>query len=151
MSPDSSAPFREAPRRIAFLVFPRLTLLDLVGPYDAIRRVRTMGFDPALSWTFLGTSAEVLDDVGTRAPVDLVLPDAPPLEFDLLVVPGGPGVDELRSTSAVVRHLAAWPRDRVVASVCSGALLLGDAGLLVGRRATTHRSRVEQLRPLCAD
>src|SRR5436190_22125580 len=95
-------PGEARPLQIAFLVFPRLTLLDIVGPYDALRRVRTMGIDPALRWSFVGTSREVRDDAGTPTPVELVLPESPPLDFDLLVVPGGLGIDDLRSTGAVL-------------------------------------------------
>ena len=62
---------------IGFLVFPRLTLLDLIGPYDALRRVKTMGIDPALRWTFFGMALEVVDDSGTRVHVDALLPPAP--------------------------------------------------------------------------
>jgi cyclohexyl-isocyanide hydratase len=136
---------------IGFLVFPRLTLLDLIGPYDALRRVRTMGVDPALRWTFYGTVLDPVDDSGTRVHVDQLLPPPPLGGIDLLVVPGGFGVDDLRGSRAVREHLAAWPAERPIASVCSGSLLLGDAGLLRGRRATTHHGRREQLRPLCAE
>src|SRR5678809_84978 len=95
---------------IGFLVFPRLTLLDLIGPYDALRRVRTMGVDPALRWTFYGTVLDPVDDSGTRVHVDQLLP--PPAL-------GGFGVDDLRASGAVRAHLAAWPADRPIASVCS--------------------------------
>jgi transcriptional regulator GlxA family with amidase domain len=138
-------------RLIGFLVFPRLTLLDLIGPYDALRRVKTMGIDPALRWTFLGTTLDPVDDSGTRVHVDDLLPPPPLRDIDLLVVPGGFGVDELRASNAVREHLATWPAERPIASVCSGSLLLGDAGLLRDRRATTHHGREDQLRPLCAE
>jgi len=138
-------------RRIGFVVFPRLTLLDLIGPYDALRRVRTMGIDPGLQWSFLGTAASVVDDSGTRVPVDESLPPPPFDGIDLLVVPGGFGVDDLRVAGEVGRALAGWPTGRAIASVCSGSLLLGDAGLLAGKRATTHHSRLDQLRPLCSE
>ena len=136
-------------RSIAFFVFPRLTLLDLVGPYDALRRVRTMGVDPALRWQHVGTRAPVLDDSGTRVHVDVVLP--PLDDFELLVIPGGFGVDDLRHDATALDYLRTWGQARPVASVCSGSLLLGDLGWLAGRRATTHWQRHDALRPLCGE
>jgi cyclohexyl-isocyanide hydratase len=137
------------PRRIGFLVFPRLTLLDFVGPYDALRRVRTMGVDDRLEWSVIGTSDPVADDCGLRIAVDAVLP--PLAAFDLLVVAGGYGTDELAADASFLAWLRTWPRGRPLASVCTGSLLLGHAGLLAGRRATTHHSRLDALAPLCGE
>lgn len=134
-------------RSIAFLVFPRLTLLDLVGPYDALRRVRTMGVDPSVHWRFVGTQPQVTDDTGLPVHVDGVL--EPSSKFDLLVLPGGFGADALRTDGRFLTWLQSWGSDRPVASVCSGALLLGEAGFLTGLPATTHHSRYEALKPLC--
>lgn len=137
------------PSRIAFVVFPGMTLLDVVGPYDALRRVRTMGVDPRLSWRFVAAAPEPCDDCGLpvysealRGPLDA---------DDLLVVPGGFGADALRGDAEVVAWLRTWGEARPIASVCSGALLLGEAGHLRGLPATTHASRREQLRPLCGE
>jgi cyclohexyl-isocyanide hydratase len=140
------------PRRIGFLVFPRLTLLDFVGPYDALRRVRTMGVDERLEWSVLGSTDPVADDCGLRIAVDSVRP--PLASFDLLVVAGGYGTDELARDGSFLEWLRTWPHGepgRTLASVCTGSLLLGHAGFLSGRRATTHHARLEALAPLCAE
>lgn len=136
-------------RRIAFVAFPRLTLLDLVGAYDALRRVATMGVDAGVSHRVIGTAAEIVDDSGFR-----VVPDGvyePLAGFDLLVVPGGHGTRVLVDDARFVEWLRGWPAGRPVASVCTGSLLLGRAGLLAGRRATTHHAAYEELRPYCRE
>lgn len=130
-------------RRIAFFAFPRLTLLDLVGGYDALRRVE--GVECAV----VGTADEVGDDGGMRIRVDEVYPALD--SFDLLYVPGGLGADDLVHDERAIEYLRGWGRERPIASVCSGALLLGAAGHLDGLRATTHHFRFEQLAPHCRE
>ncbi|GAA4775171.1 DJ-1/PfpI family protein [Novosphingobium ginsenosidimutans] len=118
--------------RIAFLLFPNVTQLDLTGPAQFLSRLPDAKVD--LVW-------DSLDPVPTDAGFS-ILPTATFAEVpkaDLLCVPGGIGV------SKVIDHAPAldWVR-RVgadaqwVTSVCTGALILGAAGLLKGYKATTH-------------
>lgn len=136
-------------KRIAFLVFPRLTLLDFVGAYDALRRVQTMGVDPEVTHRVIGTEAEIVDDSGLRLRPDGVRESLAP--FDLLYLPGGFGTRALAEDQVFIDYLRTWGHDRPVASVCTGALLLGSAGYLAGRRATTHHAALDLLRPSCAE
>lgn len=70
----------------------------------------------------------------------------PPLdEFDVLVVPGGFGTRALEADVGIRDWLSSYPSNRITASVCTGSLLLGAAGRLEGRRATTHRSQMSRL------
>ncbi len=136
-------------KRIAFLVFPRLTFLDFVGGYDALRRVATMGIDPEVSHRIIGTTREVADDTGLVIRPESVYEDL--AAFDLLYVPGGFGTRALVDDARFVDYLRTWGRDRPLASVCTGALLLGKAGYLAGRRATTHHGAYDALRPYCRE
>jgi len=61
-----------APKRLAFLVFPRLTLLDLVGAYDALRRVASMSIDSKVTHRIIGTDAEIADETGLTIKPDSV-------------------------------------------------------------------------------
>lgn len=140
---------RRAVKRVAFLVFPRLTVLDLVGAYDALRRVASMGIDPEVTHRVIGTEAEVADESGLVLRPDGVYEDLAP--FDLLYVPGGPGTRALLDDARLIDYLKAWGPERPLASVCTGALLLGRAGYLAGRRATTHHGALDLLRPFCAE
>src|SRR5581483_5402548 len=82
-----------APKRIAFLVFPRLTFLDLIGAYDALRRVATMEIDPAVTHRIIGTEPEITDESGLVVKPDAVYENL--AAFDLLYVPGGLGARTL--------------------------------------------------------
>jgi len=138
--------------RIAFLAFPGLTALDLVGAYDALRRVALMGIDPGTTHRIIGTAATIQDETGLTLVPDEVYPDL--RHFDLLVVPGGLGTRRLMRDERAIEYLKSWGRgvrQRPVASVCTGALLLGRAGFLKTRRATTHHLALEELRPYCRE
>jgi transcriptional regulator GlxA family with amidase domain len=136
-------------KRIAFLVFPRLTLLDFIGGYDALRRVATLKIDPGVTHRIIGTEREIVDDTGLVVQPDSVREDLS--GFDLLYVPGGFGTRALMNDGPLIEYLKGWGRDRPIASVCTGALLLGRAGYLEGRRATTHRNALDLLRPHCRE
>jgi len=136
-------------KRIAFFVFPRLTLLDLVGAYDALRRVATMSIDAEVTHRIIGTEPEITDESGFTLRPDSVYEDL--AGFDLLYVPGGFGSRPLMHDAKCIDYLRTWGPDRPLASVCTGALLLGQAGYLQGLRATTHHRALESLRPLCRE
>ncbi|MCM2550419.1 DJ-1/PfpI family protein [Burkholderia glumae] len=132
------------PCRIALLMFPGVQALDLVGPHDVFA---------ALPDTTLHRVAK--STAPLPAAHGLVMTpdtdfDACP-DVDVLCVPGGSGVDELLlddATLAFVRRAAASAR--YLGSVCTGALVLGAAGLLRGRRATTHWASLPLLAPFGA-
>lgn len=136
-------------KRIAFLVFPHLTFLDFVGAYDSLRRIATMSIDPDLTYRIIGTEPEIVDDSGLRMTPDGVYEDLAP--FDLLFVPGGCGTRTLIIDKRCIDYLRTWGHERPVASVCTGSLLLGTAGYLAGKRATTHHRALDLLKPLCRE
>lgn len=118
--------------RIAFLLFPNVTQLDLTGPAQFLSRLPDAKVD--LVWDSL---APVPTDAGFSILPTATFADVP--QADLLCVPGGIGV------AKVINHAPAldWVRQvgsdaQWVTSVCTGALILGAAGLLKGYRATTH-------------
>ena len=126
------------------LVFPDLTQLDLTGPYEVLSRA------PDTRVVLVGTRpGPIRSEFGLILGTDCTLDEAPPL--DLLLVPGGVGVNALLSDDPVLDFLArrgasaAW-----VTSVCTGALVLGAAGLLRGYRATTHWLSLDLLAELGA-
>jgi putative intracellular protease/amidase/uncharacterized protein (DUF952 family) len=138
-------PDRVTGSRIAFVAFEGMTLLDLVGPLDAVSRIAQMGFDET-------TACEVV--TLTRGPhvwsacgaTFSAARHRPPLaDYDVLVVPGGAGARVLVSDPDVRAWLDTFPPNRITASVCTGALLLGAAGRLAGRRATTHARYLGEL------
>jgi len=117
---------------IGFVVFPNLTQLDFTGPLQVLHRL------PGATTHIV---ARTRDPVPSDGPLTIqptvTFAECPPL--DLICVPGGFGVDqamENEETIAFVRREGA--RARYVTSVCTGAFILGAAGLLRGKRATTH-------------
>lgn len=136
-------------KRIAFFVFPGLTLLDLVGGYDSLRRVALMGIDPEVTHRFVGTHSEISDETGIKLSPDGVYDDLS--AFDLLYIPGGLGTRRLMGDGWCMEYLKKWGSERPVASVCTGSLLLGKAGYLRDKRATTHHNAYELLAPYCGE
>lgn len=118
--------------QIGSLLFEGVDQIDLTGPFEVLSRI------PNSTYRIYGKTAEPVRDLkGLRLTPDVALADAPPL--DVLHVPGGFGQQALMEDAEVL----AWIRQqaagaRAIFSVCTGALLCGAAGLLKGRRATTH-------------
>jgi cyclohexyl-isocyanide hydratase len=115
-----------------FVIFPNLTQLDFTGPLQVLHRL-----PGATTHIVAKTRVPVPSDGPLTIPPTATFADCPPL--DLLCVPGGFGVDQAmedEDTIAFVRREGA--RARYVTSVCTGAFILGAAGLLRGKRATTH-------------
>ncbi|MGY4567581.1 DJ-1/PfpI family protein [Bradyrhizobium sp. BEA-2-5] len=118
--------------RIGSLLFEGVDQIDLTGPFEVLSRI------PNSTYRIYGKSAEPVRDIkGLRLTPDATLADAPPL--DVLHVPGGFGQQALMEDAEVLgwinRQAAGACR---IFSVCTGALICGAAGLLKGRRATTH-------------
>jgi cyclohexyl-isocyanide hydratase len=118
--------------QIGSLLFEGLEQIDLTGPFEVLSRI------PNSTYRLYAKTADSVRDVkGLRLSPDAMLADAPPL--DVLHVPGGFGQEALMEDDEVL----GWIRRQAAGacsmfSVCTGALLCGAAGLLKGRRATTH-------------
>ena len=130
--------------RIGFLVFPNITQLDMTGPHEVFARLR--GSEIHLLWK----SLEPVAAQGGLRLVPTTTLDACP-QLDLICVPGGPGMNALLSDEDVLGFLRRQAAAaRYVTAVCTGALVLGAAGLLQGKRATTHWTAHHLLAPLGA-
>lgn len=125
--------------RIGYLLFPRLTQLDLTGAYEVLARL------PDVESVLVAPTREsVWSDTGMAFTPDATYADAASL--DVIVVPGGPGATEAMTDPATLDFVShAGERAVWVTSVCTGALVLGAAGLLRGYRATTHWASMELL------
>jgi cyclohexyl-isocyanide hydratase len=130
-------------------VFDRLTALDLIGLYDPITRLRSMGFRPDFQWEFCALQSSVTDDRGFVIQATQVGEKL--TEFDLLVVPGGFGTRELVSDSEFLKWFATAASVPLKASVCTGSLLVGAAGWLRGLPATTHPTAYGDLAEYCQE
>lgn len=118
--------------QIGSLLFEGLDQIDLTGPFEVLSRIPNATYR-----IYAKSTAPVKDIVGLHLAADADLVSAPKL--DVLHVPGGPGQEALMEDEAVLQ----WVRQQAasalcVFSVCTGALICGAAGLLKGKRATTH-------------
>jgi putative intracellular protease/amidase/uncharacterized protein (DUF952 family) len=136
--------------RFGFVAFEGMTLLDLVGVYDPLSRIRSMQLDPTSTSEVVAFGGpRVFATDGAEITVQRVWP--PLTDFDVLVVPGGPATRTLLQNAPFLAWLQSFPRNRLIASVCTGSLLLAAAGRLVGKRATTHHTARDELRALGVD
>jgi cyclohexyl-isocyanide hydratase len=125
--------------QIGMLLYPRLTQLDLTGPFEVLHRVPDVKVH--LVWK---DTQPVHSDSGLGMLPTTSFADCPPL--DVVFVPGGHGQVALMSDPVVLDFLRRHGRTaRYVTSVCTGALVLGAAGLLDGYNAATHWAFVELL------
>lgn len=132
----------QQPKTVAFVVYPGLTLLDLAGPLQVLTPLKTLGHNVVT----VGESRAALD---TDTPLSVspthTFADVP--EPDVVVVPGG-AAPTLRAMTdeTLLCYLRSAARTATwTTSVCTGSLLLGAAGLLAGREATTHWSMLDKL------
>ncbi len=141
-------------RHIVFVVLPGTQLLDLAGPADVFTAANECavrgGAKPAYRVSFVGpdTTPDTASGVGLRlGPLDQIRG-----AIDTLVVPGGMEFGETELDARATRWVRRrWRRCRRVVSICSGAFVLADAGVLDGRRVTTHWLELERLSQIVPD
>ena len=126
--------------QIAAVLFPRLTALDMVGPYEVLQRL------PGATVTFVGHErGEVRTENGFLGlTVDATFDEV--MSPDVVIMPGGVGSRPLTTDDQILEWLrAVHPTTQYTTSVCTGSLVLGAAGLLRGLTATTHWSVLNDL------
>jgi transcriptional regulator GlxA family with amidase domain len=132
---------------IAILLYPDMLMLDMAGPAEVFSIAnRYLGQEQGYRITTIGApDTQVRASNGIALQADLRLQDAP-LAWDLLLVPGGPGAYNGQHHTDLT-----WLRDaagvsRRFGSICTGAFLLGEAGLLDDRQVTTHWHYITRLK-----
>jgi cyclohexyl-isocyanide hydratase len=131
-------------RIVGMVIFPRLTQLDMTGPYEVLARLPN---------TKVFLVARTLDPVKTDRGMMIVpsvtYADCP--QLDVVMVPGGPGQQDLMEDAIALEFLRRQASTaKYVTSVCTGSLVLGAAGLLKGKRATCHWAAIDHLKLLGA-
>ena len=130
---------RDKPVSLGLLMFERMDQIDFTGPFSVLSRL-----PDATLHSFAATAAPVRDHKGFVLTPQMGIDALPAV--DVLVVTGGPGQEALMRDDALLRLLRLHhSQGRIVFSVCTGALLCGAAGVLRGRRATTHWAAADLL------
>ena len=126
--------------KIAILVFDKFTALDAIGPYEVLSRI------PGAELTFVAKQAGPLRTDTDRLGIDADAALADLTDPDVLLIPGGKGNRPLLGDDEVLDWVrAADAGSTWTTSVCTGSLVLGAAGLLEGKRATSHWAQLEKL------
>lgn len=134
ISERSKPPLSVRPLSVGCLIFEQMDQIDFTGPFEVLSRM------PDTSLQIIGKEAAPVRDVqGLRLSPDVRITEAG--VFDVLLVPGGHGQQALMHDEEVLELIRKHvQRTKLLFSVCTGALLCGAAGVLMGRQVTTHWS-----------
>ena len=134
---------KKIPLIVGILIFDDVEILDVAGPFEvfAVTRLnaeqRLQQSSPFKVYLISETNKQITAIGGLRLTPDVTISECP--ELDLLVVPGGRGTRKESKNKILVKWIGnQFSNNRLIASVCTGSSLLGKAGLLDGRDATTH-------------
>jgi len=137
-------------RSIAIFIFPDVEELDFVGVYEVLGNTNrmieegTLKLNRTLHVDLLATESIVSCRNGLKVVPDKVSSDF--TSHDALIIPGGRGIRPLMKDSSFLQRLRLFAKDHLICSVCTGSLLLGAAGILMGKRALTHHWYLTELK-----
>lgn len=132
--------------KIGFIIYDDMTSLELVGVYDPLTRLKLMGLMPDLEWDICSVTKEVHGSGEFRFNPTKVGESLG--AYDMIVVIGGGGARKVVRDETFIKWLRTAAPCKLKASVCTGSLLLAAAGFLKGKKATTHRNAMNELREL---
>ena len=129
---------------IAFIIYDRMTTLDFIGAYDPITRLKTMGFINDFHYDVCSNKNKIVSVEGLEIIPDKILNNLG--EYDFIVAPGGEGVKNIVHDGEFIEWIKTAQDKSIITSVCGGSIILGLAGLLKDKKATTHPMLMEDLK-----
>ena len=146
--------------KIGIFIFNDVEILDFTGPYEVFSSTRKTSKvlskknineiykkpSPFKVFTISSKNKNIITSGGMKVISDYSFSDAP--KFDILLIPGGKGTRKLISDNSVLKWINDKKNTKLIISVCTGSLLLGAAGLLKNKKATTHWSAFNLLKKL---
>ncbi len=135
--------------KLAYIVFNGVTWLDLIGIYDPLSRLKIYDYIPDLNWDFCAYATPVKDNLGLEFVPTQIKNDLG--KYDAIIIPGGKGTRNLMHDKGFTGWLQNAATVQYKISICTGSLLLGAAGFLQEKKATTHFGEYETLQPYCAE
>lgn len=135
--------------RLAYIIFDGITWLDFVGIYDPLSRLKSLHYLPDLFWDVCAFTETVKDHFGLEMKATKVRQSL--AGYDVIIIPGGYGTRQLQFDADFVTWIQTAQRVPQKLSICTGSLLLGAAGFLKDKTATTHYREYEALRRYCKE
>ncbi|WP_209979376.1 DJ-1/PfpI family protein [Paenibacillus eucommiae] len=135
--------------KMAYILFDKMTMLDLVGFYEAVTWMGILKVKENVSWDFCSNQEYITDDRGLTVKINHVYPDLS--GYDVIFIPGGFSTRQLRYDTEFISWIQTARDVEYKLSVCTGALILGAAGFLKDKKATTNPSAYDLLEPYCKE
>lgn len=133
--------------KIAYIIFNEITLLDFIGIYDPISRLKSLNYLPDLTWETCSFTETIKDSFGLEIKPDKVKNSL--AEYDAIIIPGGFGTRELLFNKEFIDWIKTAEKTTYKISICTGSLILGASGFLEGKKATTNFQEYESLKKYC--
>jgi len=130
---------------VAFVAFPNVEELDLVGAWQVLATTQHFSNETYFLPHTVGLASETVKCAhGLTIKTDRKLGDMS--KYDIIVVPGGPGVNDAAKDKRLLQEIQkAYQNGKMVCSVCTGAFVLAEAGVLKGKKATTFHTELNKL------
>jgi len=135
--------------KIAYIIFDGINWLDFIGVYDSISRLKSLNYLPDLTWDICSYTNSTADNFGLPVKVDKIKNSLD--EYDAIIIPGGFGTRKLHYDNGFINWIRTGEQTSYKISVCTGSLILGAAGFLRGKKATTNYQEYEALKPYCKE
>lgn len=135
--------------KIAYILFNGITWLDFFGTYDSITRLKTLSYLPELSWDLCSFTPTVEDHLQLQVIPQKIKTSLS--QYDAIIIPGGPGTRTLINNAETLEWIKTANQVKYKISICTGSLVLGAAGFLENKIATTHFNEYETLKPYCKE
>ncbi|GAB5554270.1 MAG: DJ-1/PfpI family protein [Saprospiraceae bacterium] len=135
--------------KIAYILFDGITTLDFIGIYDPVSRIQAKKFLPDLSWDLCALQPNIKDGFGLSLKIDQIQPDLS--TYDMIIIPGGFGTRPLQTDNNFINWLKTAESVSYKVSICTGSLLLGAAGFLKNKIATTNYKEYGALKKYCKE
>ena len=135
--------------KVAYILFDSITLLDFIGIYDPLSRIKSKKFMEGFSWDVCGVKPSIKDSFGLEMSIDKIKPDLS--TYDMVIIPGGFGTRPLQFDEEFIGWIKTAEKVEYKVSVCTGSLLLGAAGFLKNKTATTNFNEYKTLGNYCSN
>ena len=135
--------------KIAYIIFNGITWLDLVGVYEPVTKLKSNKYVQDLDWDICSFTERAEDLYGFSVKPTKVQESLD--GYDAIIVPGGIGTRQLQYDIEFLEWIRTGARARYKISICTGSLILGAAGFLKNKKATTNFQEYETLKPYCRE